>query len=368
MCNDESKFKTMSSFTGSYNVRQFDGHVPVTKCGTLDVEVDGPNGKATIELEGVLYMPSLPFNIYSLVIARKSDLYYDCKKVPGKIILQEDEVDGSIRQVAIFTKTAGRWTLDCQVVNNIIEASIDVAPSPVVQDHTENIEYTKHQLSAEEQSKVIFSICTSPQVPADEDFPVDEFSDMPDLYENEGMEKETQVRVSSRLNRENPSSDLGHVPPMARETKLDDVQPSSKEAIRHTEVNEWLVSKPTEGFSPVDTKILSVVVLSTANNVIKDVKIHKMNGCLLGALQNYKSRVIARGLMQISGVDYSDNYSPIVRTETISKMLVFETTSLHSNNAQTSSYTQQISSQLVGLDDSSVGNSADTSNCSLSGP
>lgn len=30
MCNDERKFKTMRPFTGSYKVRQIDGHVPVT--------------------------------------------------------------------------------------------------------------------------------------------------------------------------------------------------------------------------------------------------------------------------------------------------------------------------------------------------
>lgn len=99
----------------------------------MDVEVGGPNGKETIELKGVLYMPSLPFNIYSLIIARKLDLYYDCKKVLGKIILQEDKVDGSVRQVAIFTETAGRWTLDCKVVNNIEQRDTNEAASLVAE-------------------------------------------------------------------------------------------------------------------------------------------------------------------------------------------------------------------------------------------
>lgn len=77
-------------------------------------------------------MPSLPFNIYSLILARKADLYYDCKKAAGKIIFLEDAVDGSVRQVALFTETSGRWTLDCKVVNNNIPQKVILASCQLV--------------------------------------------------------------------------------------------------------------------------------------------------------------------------------------------------------------------------------------------
>lgn len=73
-------------------------------------------GKETLKLGNVLLLECMSFNIFSLQKARQSDFYYGFKEVQGKTVLKRDVADNKVHQLALITKTAGRWTLDCKVL------------------------------------------------------------------------------------------------------------------------------------------------------------------------------------------------------------------------------------------------------------
>lgn len=116
ICHDKKLFTSLVPFKGKFTILQVSGELEVTHWGTVRLEVDGKFGKETLKLGNVLLLECMSFNIFSLQRARKCEFYYACKELPGKIVLKRDVEDGQVHQLALFTETDGRWTLDCQVL------------------------------------------------------------------------------------------------------------------------------------------------------------------------------------------------------------------------------------------------------------
>jgi hypothetical protein len=59
------------------------------------------------------------------------------------------------------------------------------------------------------------------------------------------------------------------------------------------------------------------VLAHHAHNVIDCKWVYKVNQKADGSIDHYKARLVAKGFKQRYGVDYEDNFSPVVKIATI---------------------------------------------------
>ena len=86
----------------------------MTHSGTIILEVDAESGKQLLQLENVLYMPSMHFNIISLQRLRAAHFVYIFNEIPGKVVIK----NGRGGMVALMTESkCGRMTLDCKILS-----------------------------------------------------------------------------------------------------------------------------------------------------------------------------------------------------------------------------------------------------------
>lgn len=132
-----------------------------------------------------------------------------------------------------------------------------------------------------------------------DDFPLDdELSGMPDLYENEEEEEQVPVlRRSCRTNRGVPSPYMANMMMVAMEGTSEDDPKTYKKAMRQSNSAEWMAACATEVASLIENKVFSVVDAPTDKPVITAKWVFKRKRGLLGALEKYKARVVARGFM-----------------------------------------------------------------------
>lgn len=113
ICPDKSKFTSMAPYTGISRIHTLNGSMEVTQVGTVELIVDGSNGKQFMVLEIVLFQEESQLHIYSLQQARKQHYYYTFNQASkGKIRQMEQLSTGSVLQVALMTEELGKWTLD----------------------------------------------------------------------------------------------------------------------------------------------------------------------------------------------------------------------------------------------------------------
>lgn len=148
---DRNVLRDLREYKGNCSIQHMQGSVPVTHIGTVVLKVDGESGKEEMVLHDVLLVESMKFNIFSLQKARMLEYQYGFEKATeGKVTLLQKLDCGTKLQIALFTESNGRWTLDAKVLpsqNNITSpASMLLNNPPTAPLHGQSRCYAGGQL------------------------------------------------------------------------------------------------------------------------------------------------------------------------------------------------------------------------------
>ena len=103
-------------------VRTVGGARLVTQSGSILIEADGENGKELMHLHGVLYLPGLTVNLFSMQKLAVKNVFPFYKEVEGKVVLRKQQNGEKREQVALMIiDENGRSTLDCKVMKREYE-------------------------------------------------------------------------------------------------------------------------------------------------------------------------------------------------------------------------------------------------------
>lgn len=90
ICPNKSKFKSMAPYTGISRIQTINGSMEVAEVGTVELIVNGSNGRQVMVLENILFQEESQLHIYNLQQARKLHYYYTFGQASkGKIRLME---------------------------------------------------------------------------------------------------------------------------------------------------------------------------------------------------------------------------------------------------------------------------------------
>ena len=103
------------------------------------------------------------------------------------------------------------------------------------------------------------------------------------------------------------------------ESSADDPK-TFKQAMKSIDSEKWLEACAAEVASLVENKVFAVVD-RPCRPVITSKWVFERKRGLLGEVEKYKARLVARGFMQAEGIDYTETYSSTVRFESIRLML-----------------------------------------------
>ena len=103
---------------------------------------------------------------------------------------------------------------------------------------------------------------------------------------------------------------------------------SYQEAMSLPEAELWLKAMKAEIESLKVNKTWKLVALPTGRRAIKSKWVFKVKYKPSGQIDKYKARLVAKGFSQIAGVDYSDTYSPVIKSDSMRTMFA---TTAHSN-------------------------------------
>lgn len=150
VCNDKSRFKTVQCLKVPLSMETFGDISVVTHTGTVEIEVDGDNGKQFMTLTNVILVEGSKFNIFSLQQTRMRDFFYGFdNKDNGKIQLLMTMTTRSTRQLAMFSETRGRWTLDATFPDRDATSIPPLTPSAKVTGDKALYYKTLNELSLE---------------------------------------------------------------------------------------------------------------------------------------------------------------------------------------------------------------------------
>ena len=103
---------------------------------------------------------------------------------------------------------------------------------------------------------------------------------------------------------------------------------SYQEAMSLPEAKLWLKAMKAEIESLKVNKTWKLVALPPRRRAIRSKWVFKVKYKPSGQIDKYKARLVAKGFSQIAGVDYSDTYSPVIKSDSMRTMFA---TTAHSN-------------------------------------
>ena len=102
-----------------------------------------------------------------------------------------------------------------------------------------------------------------------------------------------------------------------------------QEAINSSEREHWVEAMEDEMSSLFENDTWELVDIPEKTKVIDNRWVFRTKRNAEGNVQNYRARLVARGLVQKAGVDYNETFSPVARYETIRSVLPVSAQDLH---------------------------------------
>ena len=113
--HDMVNYSTFEKMSTPYKIKQVQGEVHVTHCGTVNLIVQSATGPRPLLLKEVLYIPNMNFNLFSLQKIIKENYIPVFDEMKEKCIIKKTLPTGHKEQIALLTIIEGRPTLECHL-------------------------------------------------------------------------------------------------------------------------------------------------------------------------------------------------------------------------------------------------------------
>ena len=110
-----ANYSTFEKLSTPYKIKQVQGEMHVTHCGTVNLIVQSIIGPRPLLLTEVLYILSMNFNLFSLqkIMKAKYNLVFD--ELKDKCIVKKTLPTGHKKQIALLSIIEGHLTLECHL-------------------------------------------------------------------------------------------------------------------------------------------------------------------------------------------------------------------------------------------------------------
>ena len=143
--------------------------------------------------------------------------------------------------------------------------------------------------------------------------------DLPGLLEVHGDEDEEDGRADVIESHHDTSSQ--HARRAATATPLDSEPLTYSDTVEHPDADLWQAAMASELKTFEEIGLYQEVEAPPDHEIIDSKWVFKIKHGPNGKIDKYKARLIAKGYMQVEGLDYMDTFAPVTKFTTIRLLL-----------------------------------------------